>query len=263
MPTGSIGMGEQSETERGKFENELKRIIEASNSAGLMLRVIGSLAFQMHCPKYGYLQAAMGRAYTDIDFAAYRKQTKEIRSLMAGLGYAENREVSIISEGSRSIFENHKNMLHIDVFFDKLDFCHVISWDGRLEVDKPTIPLSEMLLEKMQIVKINEKDVVDTIMLLLEHPLGNNDQETINMTHIAKLCANDWGLWRTTTMNLDKVGKLAIHYPQLEEDHKAQVNAQVRKAMEYIDAEPKSMAWRIRSRVGDRVKWYKEVDEVH
>ena len=60
MPTGSIGMGEQSETERGKFENELKRIIEASNNAGLMLRVIGSLAFQMHCPKYGYLQAAMG-----------------------------------------------------------------------------------------------------------------------------------------------------------------------------------------------------------
>jgi len=263
MSNGSIGMGEQSETERGKFENELKRIIEASNNAGLMLRVIGSLAFQMHCPKYGYLQAAMGRAYTDIDFAAYRKQTKEIRSLMAGLGYAENREVSIISEGSRSIFENHHNKLHIDVFFDKLDFCHVISWDGRLEVDQPTIPLSEMLLEKMQIVKINEKDVVDTIMLLLEHPLGNSDQETINMGYIAKLCANDWGLWRTTTMNLDKVGRLAVGYPQLKEDQKSQVVAQVKKAMDTIDAEPKSMAWRIRARVGDRVKWYKEVDEVH
>jgi len=263
MPTGSIGMGEQSETERGKFENELKRIIEASNNAGLMLRVVGSLAFQMHCPKYGYLQAAMGRAYTDIDFAAYKKQNREIKSLMAGLGYAENREVSIISEGSRSIFENHQNNLHIDVFFDKLDFCHVISWDGRLEVDKPTIPLSEMLLEKMQIVKINEKDVVDTIMLLLEHPLGNNDQETINMAYIAKLCANDWGLWRTTTMNLDKVGKLAVGYPQLEEQQKSEVVSQVKKAMETIDAESKSMAWRIRARVGDRVKWYKEVDEVH
>jgi hypothetical protein len=263
MPTGSIGMGEQSETERGKFENELKRIIEASNNAGLMLRVIGSLAFQMHCPKYGYLQAAMGRAYTDIDFAAYRKQTKEIRSLMAGLGYAENREVSIISEGSRSIYENHHNKLHIDVFFDKLDFCHVISWDGRLEVDKPTIPLSELLLEKMQIVKINEKDVVDTIMLLLEHPLGNKDQETINMANVARLCAADWGLWRTTTMNLDKVGKLAVGYPQLEEEQKSQVVVQVNKALEYIEAEPKSMAWRIRARVGDRVKWYKEVDEVH
>jgi hypothetical protein len=263
MPTGSIGMGEQSETERGKFENELKRIIEASNNAGLMLRVIGSLAFQMHCPKYGYLQAAMGRAYTDIDFAAYRKQAKEIRSLMAGLGYAENREVSIISEGSRSIFENRHNGLHIDVFYDKLDFCHVISWDGRLEVDQPTIPLAEMLLEKMQIVKINEKDVVDTIMLLLEHPLENIDQETINIAYIAKLCANDWGLWRTTTMNLDKVSKLAVGYSQLDEQRKSQLVDQVNKAMEFIDAEPKSMSWRIRARVGDRVKWYKEVDEVH
>jgi len=232
-------MGEQSESERNKFEDELKRIIEASDNAGLMLRVIGSLAFQMHCPQYGYLQAAMGRAYTDIDFAGYRKQTKEIRSLMAGLGYAENREVTIISEGSRSIFENHHNQLHIDVFFDKLDFCHVISWDGRLEVDRPTIPLSEMLLEKMQIVKINEKDVVDTIMLLLEHPLGSADQETINMTHISKLCANDWGLWRTTTMNLDKVAKLAVGYPQLEEAQKSKVVAQVTQALELIAAEPK------------------------
>lgn len=262
MSTGSIGMAEQSETERDKFEKELVRIIEASDNAGLLLRVIGSLAFQMHCPKYGYLQAAMGRAYTDIDFAAYRKQTREIKSLMAGLGYVENREVFIISEGNRSIFENNHNGLHIDVFFDKLDFCHIISWVDRLEVDSPTIPLSEMLLEKMQIVKINEKDVIDTIMLLLEHPFGDHDQETINIALIAQLCAKDWGLWRTTTMNLDKVGKLAHGYSQLDEGQKAQVVSQVEQALARIEAEPKSMAWRLRARVGDRVKWYKDVDEV-
>ncbi len=262
MTMGPIGMGAQSETEREEFEQELKRIIEANNDAGLMLRVIGSLAFQMHCPKYGYLQAVMGRAYTDIDFAAYKKQSQGIKSLMAGLGYKENREVFIISEGSRAIFENTHSRLHIDVFYEKLDFCHVISWDGRLEVDAPTIPLAEMLLEKMQIVKINEKDVVDTIMLLLEHPLGDNDKETINIARVARLCANDWGLWRTTTMNLDKVGKLAMGYPQLSEENKAQVVAQVNQALARIEAEPKSMAWRLRARVGDRVKWYKEVDEV-
>ena len=85
MSQSSIGMGEQDQGERQKFENELRRIIEASNKASLTLRVIGSLAFQIHCPTYGYLQAAMGRAYTDIDFAGYRKQAKEIRVLMAGL----------------------------------------------------------------------------------------------------------------------------------------------------------------------------------
>jgi len=258
-----IGMGEQDQAERERFENELKRIIEASNKAGLMLRVIGSLAFQMHCPKYGYIQAAMGRAYTDIDFAGYRKQAKEIRVLMAGLGYQEDQEVFIVSEGDRAIFNQPKNGLHVDVFYDKLDFCHLISWEGRLEVDAPTIPLAEMLLEKMQIVKINEKDVIDTIMLLLEHELGNKDKETINSKHVAELCAKDWGLWRTTTMNLDKVQQLANHYAQLTDENKARVSAQVGALLKRIEAEPKSMAWRIRARVGDRVKWYKEVDEVH
>ena len=262
MTSSPIGMGEQNQQERKKFENELQRIVEASQAADLMLRVIGSLAFQMHCPKYGYLQQAMGRAYTDIDFAAYRSQTKEIKVLLAGLGYSENREVFIVSEGDRAIYDNLEVGLHVDVFYDKLDFCHVIKWQDRLEVDAPTIPLAEMLLEKMQIVKINEKDVIDTIMLLLEHKLGNGDDEAINITRVAQLCAADWGLWRTTTMNLEKVKILAGNYPQLSDEQKTTIAGQVETALEQLEAEPKTLAWRLRARVGDRVKWYKDVDEV-
>jgi hypothetical protein len=256
-------MGGQDREEREKFENELKRIVQASEKADLLLRVIGSLAFQMHCPQFGYLQKEMGRAYTDIDFAAYRKQARRIKELMTGLGYVEDQEVFIVSEGDRSIFNNPKNKLHVDVFYDKLDFCHLISWEGRLSVDAPTIPLAELVLEKMQIVKINEKDVIDTIMLLLEHSLGDHDQETINIARIADLCSKDWGLWRTTTMNLEKVSALAQNYPQLTDQQKININVQVKNALSQIEDAPKSLAWRLRARVGDRVKWYKEVDEVH
>lgn len=262
MTDNSIGMGEQGRAERDKFEGELKRILKASDEANILLRVIGSLAFQMHCPTHGYLQEAMGRAYTDIDFAGYRKQTKEIKELMSSLGYTENREVFIVSEGERSIFDMPEVGLHVDVFYEKLDFCHVIRWTERLEVDSPTIPLAEMVLEKMQIVQINEKDVIDTIMLLLEHPLGDIDQETINIKRIAELCSADWGLWRTTTMNLDKVRQLAHGYKQLKDEEKAHVESQVASALQRIDQEPKPLAWRLRDRVGDRVRWYKEVDEV-
>jgi hypothetical protein len=255
-------MGGQDRSERDKFENELKRIIAASDEAGILLRVIGSLAFQMHCPQFGHLQAAMGRAYTDIDFAAYSKQTKQIQAMMAGLGYVENREVFISSEGERAIYDKSDIGLHVDVFYEKLDFCHAIYWAGRLEVDSPTIPLTELLLEKMQIVQINEKDVIDTIMLLLEHPLGDEDKETINIKLAAALCANDWGLWRTTTMNLDKVKQLAQGYSQLTPEQKSNVVSQVDKALARLNNEPKSLAWRMRARVGDRVKWYKDVDEV-
>lgn len=262
MTSSSIGMGEQDRAEREKFENELKRILKASDDAGIILRVIGSLAFQTHCQKYGYLQAAMGRAYTDIDFAAYHRQTKEIQLLMASLGYHENREVFIVSEGDRAIFERSGVGLHIDVFYGKLDFSHVIHWEDRLEVDHPSIPLAEMLLEKMQIVQINEKDIIDTIMVLLEHPLGDEDNETINIKRVAGLCSTDWGLWRTTTMNLDKVRQLAQGYEQLTGEQKDIINSQVKAALARIDQEPKSLAWRLRARVGDRVKWYKDVDEV-
>lgn len=262
MDNDTIGMGQQDRAERDKFENELKRIIKASDDAGIMLRVIGSLAFQMHCPKFGYLQQAMGRAYTDIDFAAYSKQIGAIRNLMATLGYQENKEVFIVSGGERSIYDRPEVGLHVDVFYEKLDFCHVIRWDGRLEVDRPSIPLAEMLLEKMQIVQINEKDVIDTIMLLMEHPLGDSDHETINIKRVAELCANDWGLWRTTTMNLNKVRLLAQEYEQLTPKQKGRIDEQVQSALARLDEAPKSMAWRLRSRVGDRVKWYKDVDEV-
>ena len=262
MASSSIGMQEQDRSEREKFENELKRILKASDDAGIILRVIGSLAFQMHCQKFGYLQEAMGRAYTDIDFAAYNKQAKLIQGLMISMGYAGNREVFIATEGERDIFDKPGTGLHVDIFYEKLDFCHTIYWKDRLEVDSPTIPLAELLLEKMQIVKINEKDIIDTIMLLLEHPMGDHDRETINIECIAKLCANEWGLWRTTTMNLEKVRVLAQNYTQLTTEQKGVITKQVNEIMKRLEDEPKPLAWKMRSQVGDRVKWYKDVDEV-
>lgn len=262
MTNNAIGMGGQNQAERDKFENELKRILKTSEEKGILMRVIGSLAFQMHCPQFGHLQAAMGRAYTDIDFGAYRKQSKQITDMMTLLGYTENREVFIVSEGERAIFDKPEAGLHVDVFYEKLDFCHAIYWKDRLEVDSPTIPLAELLLEKMQIVQINEKDIIDTIMLLLEHPLGDSDHEVINMKRVASICAADWGFWRTVTMNLEKVRALAHHYPQLTDEQKAEVEKQVGDALARMEAEPKTMGWKLRARVGDRVKWYKDVDEV-
>lgn len=258
----SIGMQEQGQAERDKFENELRQILQKSQEAHVLMRVIGSLAFQMHCPQFGYLQQALGRAYTDIDFAAYGKHARQIGELMVAMGYTENREVYIATEGERAIFDKPAAGLHVDVFYEKLDFCHTIYWKDRLEVDSPTIPLAELLLEKMQIVRINEKDIIDTIMLLLEHPIGDIDQETINTQWIAKLCAADWGLWRTTTMNLDKVRLLAHGYTLLTDVQKSRVNEQVDSIRKRLDEEPKSFAWKVRSQVGDRVKWYKDVDEV-
>ena len=257
-----IGMNPQSDEQRLQFEEEAVRIVNLAAEQGLTLRVLGSLAFHIHCPHYDHLQKQLGRAYTDIDYAGYRKQASKIGPFLSKLGYREDLDVNVLFAGERLIYNHPSSGLHIDIFFDKLNFCHEVNWVGRLEVDQPTLPLAEMLLEKMQIVKINEKDIIDTLMLLLEHPLGDDDHEVINLVRISRLCAKDWGLWRTITMNLRKVADLGQGYEQLSADEKSRLGSQVELALGMINEEPKTTAWKLRSKIGDRVKWYQDVDEI-
>jgi hypothetical protein len=97
---------------------------------------------------------------------------------------------------------------------------------------------------------------------VLEHPLGDGDDETINTGLIAGLCARNWGLWRTITMNLRKVAQLAHDYPQLAAEEKQRIQEQVHACLRTIDDRPKTAGWKIRSMIGDSVKWYQEVDEI-
>jgi hypothetical protein len=257
-----IGMSPQSDEQRRLFEEEAVRIVNLAAEQGLILRVLGSLAFHIHCQHYVHLQKQLGRAYTDIDYAGYKAQASKIGPFLSKLGYREDLDINILFAGERLIYNHPSSGLHIDIFFDKLNFCHEVIWIGRLEVDQPTLPLAEMLLEKMQIVKINEKDIIDTLMLLLEHPLGDDDHETINIGRVSKLCAKDWGLWRTITMNLRKVADLGQGYEQLGAEEKSRLVSQVEMALAKINEEPKTTGWRLRAKIGDRVKWYQDVDDI-
>jgi hypothetical protein len=207
-----------------------------AHDAGVTLRLLGAVAFARRCPNHAHLRERLGRHYTDIDFAAYGRDADRIREMLAGAGYVDDPHVYVGSEGSRLVAEHPGIGMHI--------------------------PLAELLLQKMQIVEINEKDLIDTITLLLEFPLGGSDDDTINIDRIAAICAKDWGWWRTLTMNLDKARQMAEHYEQLTPDETARVSGQVQAALDRIEAEPKSMAWKLRAKIGDRKKWYRDVGEL-
>jgi hypothetical protein len=246
--------------DRSALEIEADRILQALDQAGLTVRLVGSMAILRRCPKHAAL-ASRGRVYRDIDLAGRKKEARSVHELLNRLGYVEDREVFVVSEGARAIFASNANGVHVDVFYEKLDFCHSIPLDERLHADAPTLPLAELLLGKTQIVKITEKDIADMIALLLEHGLGEDD-EAINAARIAKLCAEDWGLWRTTTLNLEKLAHFAETHPSLDRDQKARLAASAADLRRRLDAEPKPLAWRMRAKIGERVKWYNDVEEV-
>jgi hypothetical protein len=247
------------------FYIERTRILDALGDEPyrhITMRLIGALAFRTHCQKYGYIQEKLGRVFTDFDFASYPRFTRDITRLLTELGYSEDKQVTQLFGDRRMLFHDPAFDRHIDVFFNVLDFCHPISFVGRLEVEEWTLPLAELLLEKMQIVQINEKDLIDSVMLLREHPIGVIDEETINGARIASILRNDWGFWRTVTGNLNILDERLNHYDSLSADDRQVVRDRIKQLMDQIEAKPKTLRWKARAKIGEKIKWYKSVEEL-
>ena len=245
------------------MKEEGPRLVREGSKRGLHIRLLGAIAFQYHCPKYNYLTAKLHRQLSDVDFAGYNSERKAIDKMMREFGYADEPMVSALFGHQRMIWDNKSNGLHVDIFFDKLEMNHDIPFTGRLELEEITIPLADMLLEKMQIVRINEKDIVDTVMLLREHTIGNSAApETIDGGYIAELLSNDWGFYYTFTTNLKNVEDRLNLYPELTEEDRADVSKKIHELLSILDKQPKALAWKLRARVGPKTKWYKDVEDV-
>jgi len=253
---------EKQEKEFLEISNEIMKEAEKRNST---IRLLGALAFRTHCPKFKYMEYSTGRFLSDIDFAGYGKDVNKIEKLYADLKWKEIAAYRIYTGVSmRRIFTHPTDpKIYSEVFFDKLRMCHDISFIGRLEIDYPTISLVDLLLEKMQIVRLEEKDIIDTITLLREHNVGDHDKETINIEYLSSLCAQDWGLWKTITMNLEKVKNALPNYGILKEDDKEDVRTKIDSILDAIQKKPKSMRWKMRASIGEKQKWYREVEERH
>lgn len=247
------------------FMKEAIKVVETANEKGVVLRVMGGTACRIHSKELCSLHDALERKLSDLDFAGYSKQRSEVIKVMEELGYLQDRRTTMIAAVymDRFIFKNPKNGLVADVFFDKLAMCHTIDFRGRLEVDFPTIPLAELLLEKMQIVRIENKDFKDSIILLKGHEVGNGDKETINSDYIGELLSRDWGFYYTVTTNLKKFKDSLPKFSLLKEDDQKAINVKIDKLLEAIKNKPKSLRWKLRAKVGTSKKWYQEVEEVY
>lgn len=244
------------------FVEQAHRILDQARERQVTLRLLGAIAFHLSCPNFNYIQRESGRVFTDIDFMGYFKQMREVEGLFKEMGYSEDRRIKSVPGLRRSIFLHADQPWHSDVFYDVLDFSHELDLRERLEIDYPTLSLVDLLLEKMQIARINEKDVIDTLMLLREHEAGEVDGRIIRIDHLARSCKADWGLWKTVTINLDKVDRLADKYDVLGTEDRHIIRERLARIRERIEREPPTLRWRLRSRIGERVQWYRDVDEV-
>lgn len=183
---------------------ETQRVVDAAARNGIVLRLFGGLAIRFHCPSAA--QRSLGRKYVDIDFMALRKQTRDIKKLFAELGYVPRERFNALQGDKRLIFNDIENQRRVDIFLDTFEMCHNFDFKDRLTLDTPTITLADLLATKLQVVEMTEREYRDVIALVKDHEISDSDKpETINVSYIAGLCAIDWGIYKTFTINIGNV----------------------------------------------------------
>jgi hypothetical protein len=239
--------------------SEARRILREAAARSLTVRLIGGIAIRLHAtaePERG-----LARVFKDIDLVTRGKNSREVTDLVESLGYTPDRAFNALNSGRRALFYDVAHERQLDVFIGSFEMCHKIPVADRLDVDPITVPLAELLLTKLQIIELNEKDLRDILALMIEHEIADHDSDAINAAYIAKLCADDWGLWRTSKQNIERA-RLSIDRFELADGQRTILDTRLQALWSRIEAEPKSRRWKLRARVGDRVRWYLEPEEV-
>jgi hypothetical protein len=266
-----------------EFVKETIEIIKKAQEKGVIIRILGALAVYIHSShdnealelfnKLKRLEG--GLIFTDLDLIAYSKQRKEIMDLFEKtLGFKCDPYVKALFGGRRLIYYHPKNLYHVDIFFDKLEFSHDIYFGekpgaGSLELDFPTISLAHIVLEKLQIHKINWKDLVDLAVLFKAHKLcgeiGEKNKECIDEEVIASILCDDWGFWYDAVNNLNKLKQIldnAVKEGKINSEIANIIQTRIDKLLNYIDSKPKTKNWIKRSKIGTSKPWYREVEEL-
>ncbi len=226
---------------------------------------MGGLAFHARCREW---TALVDRKRRDIDLATRSKDRKALTDMMAGAGYTPDRQYNALYGHKQLYFVDEARERPVDVLVDRLEMCHRFEFADRLKVGGVTLPPAELLLSKLQVVKINRKDVLDALALMSEYPLADGDEggDAISLRRITGLTSNDWGWWRTVTGNLERLDSMlgSLQPGELEfgRPSRFQPAAQIAAIRAAIDGAQKSPRWRLRSRIGDRLTWYQEPEEV-
>ena len=239
--------------------DELHRLIDLARERQIFLRVLGGLGVKVH---HKSDHPTFQREYGDLDFVVGGKQRREFEAFMPVAGYSPHKQFNLLNGAHRQIYFHNETEMKIDIFIGAFEMCHKIPLEDRLHIHPVTIPLAELLLTKAQIAELNRKDGLDIASLLLFNETGTDDSK-INLDQLAKLCGADWGLYKTTSINLKRVAEIVSEKNvSLKESERGLIRKRIGEIQQTFESMPKSLAWQMRDKVGTRVRWYEEVEEV-
>jgi hypothetical protein len=244
-----------SSTTLENIAKEGRRLATLARDSGLRLRLLGGVAVWCQCPSARI--PPLAREYGDADFVGGAGDRKRITAFMEREGYEADRMFNALHGATRLNFHDAARDRPIDVLLDRFTMAHELDLRESSSDDALTISLADLLMTKLQIVSINEKDVRDLLALLLDHGFG---PDQIEIERILDTTRNDWGLEHTTHRSLATVKEMLDRFG-LQADQQALVRGRIDELGDALATAPKGAKWKMRARVGERVRWYAEPEE--
>jgi hypothetical protein len=238
---------------------EAARLLDAAEARGLPLRVLGGVAIRMRAPSE--LHPALQRSYADADFLTAKDASARAQEFFREEGYEPQVAFNALHGRERLLFFDNGNDRQVDVFVGGFEMSHKVPVADRMELEPRTLPLAELLVTKLQIAELNEKDLRDALALFHGHAVNDSDGDSINAARVAKLCSTDWGLWRTLTGNL-AICRGRLDRYDLSDAEKSRIAAGIDGLVDRLEREPKSRGWKLRAKIGERKRWYTTPEEV-
>ena len=237
---------------------EAQRLAELAVANGIPMRLMGGLAIWLRSESVR--KPPFARNYADMDFAVRSKGTAAVKCFLEDQGYVPEKLFNAIHGAQRRNYAEPNGRWTMDILIDELAMSHRLDLRGRLDGPQPTIALADLVLTKLQIWEINRKDLGDVLCLLADHPLGKDGDGEIGLDRICAVVGADWGFCHTVERNLGRVAELWAAEPV--EGAGFDVGRQIEGISAAIAASPKSLAWKTRARIGERLRWYETPEEV-
>ncbi|MEW5717698.1 MAG: hypothetical protein AB1817_03640 [Chloroflexota bacterium] len=242
-----------------ELEKEARQIIQTATRAQLSLWIMDPIALWHRCQ--GRRRLLTVPQQRQFGLAGQSERLPQIAQLLGNLGYQRKTPANAPPTTRRLLFTDLRKSLNLVLMLDTFEMYHRFDFKPLLHTNDPIAPATVLALTRLQLVEMPDEALSDLAALFIEYDVSLVPKANqIDASQITALCVDDWGWYKTISMNLEQLIYFAEDSLLLAERNV--VIERARRLKSGMDASPKSLRWQARARLGETVRWYETPVEI-
>lgn len=234
-------------------------VINTLAARRIVARLFGGLSIEVIAPWKDIF--GIDRPVKDIDIIVPRSSMITAMDVLSIDGWKMNGRNQRINSGILVCAIDNTSGTRLDMYADPVILNQTLYFGQRLRILEKTLTPVDLLISKLQIVNITDRDLDDICALAGGCQVAAVDSpSTLNAERLKIICSNSWALQYTSIGNLDAAERRAGTHRDIQEERLARILQNVSLLRNICTDCPKSWTWRLRAKIGPLLPWYEQID---